>query len=55
MEGMLALQRHVPRFYKLVSFGLPYGKMSISLLKIATDANAPATYLDAMRCHKKEF
>ncbi|MCI85801.1 hypothetical protein A2U01_0107080, partial [Trifolium medium] len=50
---MLALQRPVPRTYKQAYFGLPYGKMSISLLKTVTDANAPATTLDAMNCHKR--
>jgi hypothetical protein len=53
--GNVALQRHVPKFYKLVSFGLPYGKTSIWLLKIVTVANAPATSLDATRYHKKAF
>src|SRR3954469_24851796 len=55
MEDMQALPRLVQRSYKLVSFGQPYGKMSTSLLRTATGANALVIYQDAMKCLRKAF
>src|SRR3954469_16020762 len=55
MEDMQALPRLVQRSYKLVSFGQPYGKMSTSLLRTATGANALEIYQDAMKCLRKAF
>ena len=52
---MQVLQRLALRYYKLASIGLVFGRTSISRLKIATNANALETSLDATRCLKKEI